>query len=399
MGRDLGVLRLAGFRRLLLARTASALGTGAAPVALAFAVLGLPDAGPGTLGLVLTARAVPDVVFVLLGGVLADRVSRARLMVGSDVLAGLAQLATAALFITGTAAVPALMLLAALNGLATALFSPALTGLVPQVVPEPRLQAANGLLRLGTNVAHILGTALGGVLVVAIGAGPALLVDGLSFLLSAALLVGIAAPTAIREASTVVEDLRQGWREFVGRQWVWVIVLNAGMINLAWAAAFGVLGPVRAREDYGGAGAWAAVLTAMSVGTVLGVLLAIRLRPRRPMLLATLATFVVAVPMALLATSAPVWAVAAAAFTTGVALDVFAVLWETALQRHVPTEMLSRVSAYDWLGSLVLVPLGLALAGPAATTLGLDGALWAATALVVVPTGLALLSPQVRRLT
>lgn len=398
MARDLDVLRVPGFWRLLLARTASSLGSAAAPVALAFAILDVPGAGPGTLGLVLASRSVANVVLVLLGGVLADRVSRSRLMVGSDLVAGTAQLATAALFFTGTAGLPALMVLAALNGAASALFFPALTGLVPQVVPEDRLQAANGLLRLCTNAAFLVGTALGGVLVVTLGAASALLVDGLTFLVSAAVLVGIAAPTAVRVASTMVADLRDGWREFAGRQWVWVIVLQAALVNMALSAVFGVLGPVRAKADYGGAGPYAAILTAEGIGTVLGVLLAIRVRPRRPMLVAVLTTFVTAVPLVLLAQVAPVWAVAAAAFAAGASLDVFSVLWDTTLQRHVPIEVLSRVSAYDWLGSLVLAPLGLALAGPAASALGVTGALWVCTGLVVVPTALALLSPEVRRL-
>jgi len=395
---QLAILRVPDFRRLFTARTVSTLGSAVAPVALAFAVLDLPGATPSTLGIVLTAQALPEVLFMLLGGVVADRFPRNRVMVLSDLVAGAAQIALGFLFITQQATLPLLVVLAALNGVATALFFPAITGLLPQVVAEHQLQPANGLLRLAMNVARIVGTALAGVMVYVVGSGPTLLVDGGTFLLSAAALIGVRVAVADREPSGVVADLREGWREFVSRQWVWVIVLSFALINLAAAATFGVLGPVQAKAHYGGASGWAAIVAVEATGTVVGVLLAIRIRPRRPLVVATLSTMALVAPMGLLAIQAPLWTVMVGAFLSGISFDVFGVLWDTALQRHVPQDVLSRVSSYDWLGSLVLAPVGLALAGPTAAAFGIGGALWGCAGIVALSLTAALLSPQVRRL-
>jgi len=399
MRENLQVLGHAGFRRLFAARSISVLGSAIAPVALAFAVLDLPGATASTLGLVLAAQEVPQILFVLLGGVVADRFPRNRVMLSADALAGVAELALGVLFLSGHAQLAALMLLAAINGIASAMFFPAVTGLIPQVVPEHQLQGANGLLRLTTNLARILGTAIAGVLVATVGSGQALLVDGATFVVSALLLAGIHVTSSERtEGSTMLKDLRVGWREFVSRQWVWVIVLCFSVSNMGFVAVFGVLGPVRARTSYDGAASWASILVALSVGMLVGVVVALRIRPRRPMRVAMIVVLLEVLPILLLATAQPVWTVALAAFLSGVSIDVFTVLWDTALQQHVPLEVLSRVSAYDYLGSMVLGPFGLVLAGAAAGLLGLSGALWLCAALVTVSVLAGLLSPSVRNL-
>ncbi len=399
MPQNLDALRHKGFRRLFAARSISVLGSAIAPVALAFAVLDLPGSSASTLGLVLAAQQVPQILFILLGGVVADRFPRARVMVAADITAGLAELGLGAAFLTGHAILPVLMVLAAANGIASALFFPAITGLIPQVVPEHQLQSANGLLRLTMNLARILGTALAGVLVATAGSGRALIVDGCTFGLSALILAGIGVlPTERTPRSTMLGELKEGWQEFVGRQWVWVIVLCFSVANMAFIAVFGVLGPVRSRVSYDGAASWATILVAESVGMVVGVVVAMRIRPKHPMRLAMLVVLLQVGPIALLAVAAPVWTVVVAALVTGVAIDIFTVLWDTALQQHVPQAVLSRVSAYDYLGSMILGPVGLVLAGAAAGLLGLGGALWLCGGLVVVPVLLGLLSPEVRSL-
>ena len=186
----LQALRGAPFLRLFSARTVSMLGNGTAPVALAFAVLGLPGGGATELGLVLFARESAQVLFLLLGGVIADRLPRYRVMVAADVTAGLSQGAVAVLFLTDTASLGRLMALSAVNGATIAFFFPAFTGLVPQIVAADRLQPANALLRVSHNSANIVGAAVAGVLVATVGAGWALVGDALSFLCRAALLAG-----------------------------------------------------------------------------------------------------------------------------------------------------------------------------------------------------------------
>lgn len=388
-----------GLRLFVAARFVSVFGTGMAPIALAFAVLAIPDVdSPSALGLVLFASAVPQVLFMLIGGVAADRFSRSVVMVVAESLAGAAQLATAVLFLTGSATVPALVVLAAVHGTAIALFSPALTAIVPDVVPDAHLQSANAYLRLATNLARILGTALGGVLVATLGPGWALMVDGGSFLVAAALLALVRSPAPLVGRSPgLLPELRQGWREFAGRRWVVLVVVLFALSNMGFTAAVGVLGPVQAEAALGGAGPWAAIVTSYSLGTVLGVLVALRLRPSRPMAVAVLVVPLMAIPVAVAAPPLELWIIIVSAFFGGVAVDIFAVLWDTALQQNVPTESLSRVSAYDWLGSSALVPLGLAASGLLVGAIGVQGAILIAALLCALP-GLAILDPQVRGL-
>lgn len=386
-------------RRFLLlasARTISVLGNGFARVALAFAVLALPGGGPGQLSLVLACQAVPQLAFILVGGVIADRMSRSRLMVAADLVGAAAYGGLAAMVLTGHAPLPALCLLAVLAGTATALFAPAMEGVIPLIVPAERLQRANGLLRVGMNSAMLLGLALSGVTVALVGAGWALALDAASFLVSAVLIGGLGLTARPRAASSGWADLRDGWREFAGRQWLWVVVAQYSVVVAALNANAGVLGPLVAERDLGGARSWALIVAAQALGTIAGAGLAARIRVRRPVLVAVLATFPAAAPIALLAVSAPVPVIVPAMFCAGIAADVFGVLWATTLQREVPEAALSRVSSYDWFGSLALAPLGLLVAGPLAARIGVGSALAGCAALIVLATAAALLSPQVR---
>jgi MFS family permease len=374
------------------------MGNAVAPVALAFAVLGLPGATATTLGLVVTARLVAQVGFLLLGGVIADRFARHRVMVAAAVSAGLTQGAVAALFITGTATPLAVAALATVSGASIAMFDPAARSILPQLVDGEGLQAANALLRLSMNAGSILGAALAGVLVVLVGPGWALAVDAGSFLIAAVLLLTVRGRPAAagRAGATLVGQLRDGWREFTAVTWIWTMVAQLALANLCIAGGFVVLGPVVARDELGGAGAWAAVLTAQATGLVVGSLVAMRLRPRHQVRTAALFTLGFAPPFFLLGVGAPVVLIAAAMFVTGLSIDVYEVLFQTSLQRQVPAEALSRVMSYDSLGSYVFVPLGLAVAGPIAGAAGTRPTLTAAGILIVVAALGVLTVPAVR---
>ncbi|MPY62904.1 MFS transporter [Streptomyces spongiae] len=386
------------FLLLAGARVISVLGNGFARVALGFAVLALPGAGPGRLSLVLACQALPQLVFVLVGGVIADRMSRARVMVAADVVGAGAYGGLAALVLTGHAPLMAMCALAVVAGTATALFSPAMDGMVPLVVPADRLQQANGWLRVGTNSSLLLGLALSGVTVALIGAGWALALNAASFAVSAVLTARLRVAARPSRASSGWADLREGWREFASRQWLWVVVAQYTVVVAALNAFVGVLGPLTAEEHLGGARAWSVVVAAQALGTIAGAGLATRVRVSRPVLVAVLATFPAALPMVLLSGQAPVWLAAVAMFASGVAGDVFAVLWVTTVQREIPEEVLSRVSSYDLFGSLAFAPLGLLVAGPVAAATGTGPALAGCAALVVLATAAALLSPAVRTL-
>jgi MFS family permease len=363
---DLSILRrLPGGRRSLLrdrrfgllfaARTASVLGSAFGPVALAFGVLALPGATASTLSLVTAAEATTLVAFMLAGGVIADRFPRFLVMVAADIGAALAWGALAAMLITGYAPVGLLIGAAGIAGMATALFYPALTGVVPEVVPEDRLQSANGILRLGQNVARIGGFAVAGAAVAAVGAGWAMALNAAMLFASAGLLAGIrpekstkdAADHSARTSTSMLRDLREGWQEFRSRQWLWVVVLQYSFVMMVFQAVFSVLGPVVANDRLGGARGWSWVLAAESVGMVVGVVFAIRARPNRPIRRVVLLTFPMGLLPLVLGLGGPLPVAVVAAFLGGIAVDILVVLWDTTMQREIPATALSRVSSYD----------------------------------------------------
>jgi MFS family permease len=384
------------FRLLFLGRTTSFVGNAFANVALAFAVLELTGS-KADLGYVLAARAAPQVLFLLAGGIWADRLPRHRVMVASNLLSGLSQSAVAALLLSGHARIWQLGVLAAVNGMSSAFFFPASTGIVPQTVPRRLLQSANALLRLGLNASFIGGAALGGLIVAATSPGVGIACDAASFFLAALFIGSMRIRASLRmEGSTFFADLTEGWREFSSRPWLWAIVAQFGFVNAAEQGCTWVLGPAIAKAHLGGAAAWGLVLTAQSLGLVAGGLLLLRLRPRRLLLTATLG-FLLTIPF-LLALSVPATlvVVVAAAAVGGLGTEIFGVLWETTLQQEISQERLSRVSAYDALGSFVLIPLGVAAAGPVAQAIGTRETILGAAALSLTVTLAVLLVRDVR---
>jgi MFS family permease len=380
----LGALGERNFRLLFIGRTLSLAGSTLAPVALAFAVIDLTGS-PSDLGLVLAAIVLPQLGFLLIGGVVADRLPRHLTMIVSDLVSGAAQGAIALLLLTGNAEIWHLIVLAAVRGAAAAFFFPAVAGIVPQTVSAGRLQQANALLGLSRNGTSVGGAALGGLLVAAVGPGWTLAVDAATYGLGAIFLAFLSIPRRARlEERHFLRELAEGWSEFRSRTWLWAIVLEFAFINAVAVSAFLVLGPFVAERSLGGAAAWGLILSAQAAGLVAGGLLGLRFRPRRPLLTGTLAIGLTALPLMLLALSAPVLAVMSAAFLAGIGIELFDVLWHTTMQEQIPEDKLSRVSSYDWLGSLALVPIGAAVIGPVAAVAGTAETLWAAAAVVAV---------------
>ncbi|MFE9687132.1 MFS transporter [Streptomyces sp. NPDC006285] len=386
------------FLLLAAARIISVLGNGFARVALAFAVLALPGATGSRLSLVLACQALPQLVFILVGGVIADRMSRSRLMVLADLLGAAAYSCLAVMVLTEHAPWAAMCTMAVVAGTATALFTPAMDGVLPIVVPSGQLQQANGLLRMGINISLLLGLGLSGVAVALVGAGWALALNASSFVLSAGLTAKLRISSRPPKKTTGWADLREGWNEFTSRQWLWVVVAQYTVVVAVINAYIGVLGPLDADQHQGGARSWSVIIAAQALGTISGAGFAARLQVQKPILIAVLATFPTALPIALLAAHQPVWLIALGMFIAGFSSDVFAVLWTTTIQRQVPEESLSRVSSYEWFGSLSFAPLGLLIAGPASAAVGTVPALAVCAGLVVVATAAALLSPAVRTL-
>jgi predicted MFS family arabinose efflux permease len=394
----LGPLRLRDFRLLFAGELISLLGTAVAPIALAFAILDLTGSATD-LGYVLAAGWAPQVVFILVGGVLGDRLPRTLVMVGANLLSAAAQGVAAGLLLAGVAQVWQLALLQAVRGTATALFFPAAQAVVPEIVETELLQPANALIRLAQNSSTVLGAGIGGILVAAAGPGWAIAFDAATYLASALILVWIRVTRVVREAGqTIVRDLIEGWNEFRSREWLWVIVVCASVGNLVATASFGVLGPLVAKLYLGGATAYGAILASQGAGFIAGGVLSLRWRPQRPLLVSVLFLLPTAAEIACYAAVRETALIAAVGFVAGLGLEVFGVNWITALQQHVPRQVLSRVSSYDALGSFVFIPLGLVIAGPLAAQLGVTETLWLFLAIGVASIGGALLSRDVRTL-
>jgi MFS family permease len=389
----LGALQEREYRLLFGATLTTALGDAVGTIALAFAVLDV--SGATSLGIVLAARQAASASVLVFGGVLSDRARRNLVLVGASLVQGSAQAAIAVIVLADVATVPWLAALGALWGLGDGLVVPAETGLVPQTVSPARLQQANALQGLSRSGVRVVGPALGGVLVVALSPGWALAVDSASFFLCAALLARMhITPRAGARPEPFLHELRAGWHEFTARTWLWATVLLFGLGNVFFMF-LQVLGPAIADERLGGAGAWAAILTAGGVGAIAGGLAAMRHHPTRPLVACILWPLAVLPEFAALAAAAPTWVIAVGAFIGGFGIAVHVALWFTVFQREVPERAQSRVASYDAFGSFVLNPLGAAIAGPIAAVLGTSSALWLAAAWILTSNLVMLLIPAV----
>jgi MFS family permease len=395
------VLANRDLRRFLTGYAATMLGTTMTPVALTFAVL---DRGgdAGDVGLVLTAESVPLVLLLLAGGVVSDRLPRRWVMVVADVVRACTQALLAVLLITGEPPLGVLMAAAAVLGAGQAFEGPALTALMPEITPAHQLQQANALRGIAESAGRGLGPAIGGVVVAVAGAGWAVGLDAVTYAVSALCLAGLHIshePRGSGHSASFLGDLREGWVAFRSRTWLWVVVAQWSLLCLLVLPAYMVLGAVVADDDLGGARSWGLILAGEGFGSVVGGLAMLRLRFHRPLAAGVIGAMAFALPLIALATGRPVGVVAVASVAAGMGMSVLATTWETALQRHVEPEALSRVSSYDWFGSVGTLPIGFALVGPISGVLGIDGALWLAVVVWTTASLVVLMVPSVRHLT
>lgn len=404
-----GPLAQRPFILLISGSTVSYLGNAVAPVALAFAVLRLTGS-PTDLGYVLLARTVPMIVLLMVGGVVADRVSRRTLMVITSAVAGATQSIAAVVLLTGEARLWQLVVLEAMNGTATAFLMPAASAVMPQVVPDRVLPQANAIQRIGRNTSGIVGAALAGLVVAAFGSGWGIAADAASFFAAAMLFSGLrltavprpeagaadaAAPSA---GGALWRDLADGWHEFWSRTWLWAVVVQFLFVNACFEGAVNVLGPVVAQRYYGGARAWGLLDAAEGAGLLAGSLLSVWLTTRRRLLVGNTGILAAVPALACLALPAPFPIMAAAGFTAGFGMSIFGVNWSITMQRELPPAKLARLSSYDALGSFVAMPVGQAIAGPMAAAVGLSGAIWSALVIVAAATLVIYAVPEVRTL-
>lgn len=407
LARRLRVLRHRDFRYLWLAQSTSVVGDCIVIVALGLFVVKLT--GDATdLGLVFAAASLPLVAFLLLGGVWADRLPRHRVMVVTDLVRFSLHALLAALIFTHVVAVWQLVLIEALFGSAEAFFRPAANGLLPQTVPEEEIQEAQGLSSLSNNIGEFAGPALATALVLGLGAGWAFALDAATFLVSAALLSRVRPrqrelsaepePASADDRLGVFDELRQGFREVRSRDWVWVTLASFCVALFTGLAPWFVLGPLVAKQQYGEIGVYGLVSAVLGAGTILGSLLGIGWRPRFPLRAAMIAIVPWPAVAVLYAAGLTLFAVVPAMLIGGVGIALFDVWWTTALAERIPPDKLSRVSSYDWMVSLGLLPLGYLLAGPLASALGAVEVLLGGSVLAAIALALGLLPRQTRML-
>lgn len=394
----LAPLRERNFRLYFSSRVVNLLGALMAPVALAFAVLQISDS-PTALGVVLAAHSIPMVVFLLVGGVLADRFGRTLVIQTSNVVAGLSQLAIAALVVTGQAEIWHVVVLTAVNGVAAAAALPALAGVLPQLVPRTQLQPANVLISMAGGGLAVVGPTVSSLLVVGVGPGWALGVDGVTYLVAAALLSRIRLPRPVRAAgASALGDLREGWTYFRSTRWLWVVVLAFSIICAAHQGGFFTLGPALAKDSALGERGWGLILSAEALGLLVAGLVLLRVRLERPLFWGMLGTAVYGAPLVALGLTDDLGVALLAALAAGAGIGVFELAWNLAMQENVPPDMLSRAFSYDALGSFAAIPLGQLLAGPLAVAFGLQRVMLVAGLLLTAVALLTLLSPSVRDL-
>lgn len=388
------------FRRLFLGQALSLLGDRVTMVVLPFAVLAA-GGGATEVGLVAAAQFVPFLLFSLVAGAVADRHDRRTVLIASDLVRCATQATAAALLLAGTATPLSLGVLAAIFGTADAFFAPAVTGVLPQTLSSPaRLQQANALRGLTMSGGLVAGPAIAGALVATVGAGGALAFDAATFAVSVAFLVRLrprAVERAVAAADSLLAGLRDGWREVRSRSWVWSFLLALAAYHVIVLPSIYVLGPVLAEREYAGATDWALVVALFGVGAVLGDLLLMRWRPRFALRASALFLLGASCQAAIIGSGLPILGIGLLELLTGICVTGFFTLWETSMQEHVPEHALSRVASYDYLASAGLIPLGLAIAGPASVAFGLHPTLWAMSALGVA-SGLALLTVRPVRL-
>ncbi|MEU3964612.1 MFS transporter [Streptomyces buecherae] len=390
-------LRQPGFRWYVAGQAVSQLGSSMAPVALAFAVLDA-SAQAGDLGLVLAARMLPMLGFMLIGGVIADRLSRRLVLVTANLGSALTQGAIAVLLLTGHYAAWPIACLGFLNGVLGAFASPALRGLLPELVAKDGLQAANALLGTIKNGTKVFGPALSGVLVVAAGGGMAIVLDALSYLLAAVFLARLppSGRIAAKGRQHFARDLREGWDTFRRTSWLWPVTLAfcaVNLVNTSWQ----VLAP-QLTAALSSPATWGLVLGVRGAGMLLSSSLLYRLTVRRFLVWGQLAITLNALPLLALGARLPVPWLIAASFVAGVGSSLSAIAWDTSLQEHIPTGVLSRVSAYDDLFSYLAIPLGLLTVGPLRQGFGPYTVITVSGLLFVVIAVLPLAVPAVRGL-
>jgi len=396
------VLANRNFRLLLADRLVAPMAATFSLVGVSFAVLAATGS-TADLSYVIAAQAAPSLVFLLIGGVIADRIAPQLVIVAANVMMAVGEGLFGILVLTSRPGVWVMVLLELLTGTGIALFYPASMALLPRLVSAGQMREASAISRLTMNAAMMAGAALAGECVALFGAGWALAVCGVGMLGTVPLLLTIrvaplersGAAAGHEHAPSMFRELREGWSEFRSHTWLWSTVLQFTVVLAAWCGGFQVLGPAVARAHLGGPAAWGLISAAEATGLIVGGLIALRWAPSRPILYVVLIGGAIAISPLSLAMLLPLWVVCVTSFVLGVAIETLAVLWTVTMAAKIPADKLARVSAYDALGTTMGMPAGALVAGPLAARFGVSATQYGAAAITLVATALALIPREV----
>ena len=290
--------------------------------------------------------------------------------------------------------------MALLFGVLNALWWPAMSGVLPEIVPKSDLQQGNAFIGLMSNIGYVTGALVGGLIVATFNPGWGLLVDALSFLIAGLIVWNLKLESKVRsESHGVLNELKSGWREFISRSWVVTLVFTFAIINMAFESLLQVLGPLNFRDPAYGPRAWSYNLAGLTMGMMIGGFIVLKKKFERPMFVAMILIAVSVVWDYSLALQVPLILSIIAAVFSGITVEMFVVTWNTSLQHHIPEESYSRVNSYDAVGSYGIAPLGMIIAGPLATHFGVNVMLFTTGTLTLIAAVAALCVPSVRRLT
>jgi predicted MFS family arabinose efflux permease len=397
------VLGIRDFRLLFADRLLAMSAVGFSLVGVSFAVLNATGS-PTDLSYVLAAQITPTLLFALVGGVLADRISPQAVLIAANVAIMAGEGGFGILVLTTRPPLWAMIALEALAGTGTAMFYPSSQALLPRVVPAALMQEASSLCRMGMNTGQMAGAALSGLVVAVVGPGWSLLLAGLCVSGSIPLLLRITGRTgdspdlgaAADRPPSMLHELREGWAEFRSHTWLWATVIQYCLVMMAWNAGFQVLGPVVARQHLGGPAAWGAITACEGVGLVVGGIVSLRYTPRRPMLLVVITGGALGLSPLALGLVLPLPVICAVTFSLGTLMEVMMVQWTVALTTRIPSDKIARVASYDALGSMAAMPAGALIAGPLSAAIGVPSTQFAAAALMAVASAVTLFPRDIR---
>ena len=361
-------------KRFYFARFISNFGNGMSPIALAFGILNLPEGDANMLGLVLGSTTVAMLIMSPFGGVLADKIGRVKAVAFADLIASVGLFVQVAFFATGEVPLIVLLLVNINFGLMWGIFWPAMSGVLPALVPDEHLQGTNSVNNFFSNGAIILGAAVGGIIVAGWGATWALAIDAATFTIGGIVLLTFrhVSPASGQTENTMFDDLIHGWKIFISFRWILIGVLGFSFIILAWAAGENILGPLIALKEFNGAKSWSLVLTFEGIGLLIGSVIGLKIKLKYPLRFLLITSFSISLYMWSMAKPQSIWFIAFCALLWGITLDLWITIWSTAMAREVPREALSRVAAFDAMGSMLLRPVGLAIAGPLSMAIGIS---------------------------